>query len=78
MNPDTPATLYIPQGATVPAVTDVELLYWVTAYFDGSDESGVAGNDPTLAIPWDTSDTDLRERDRTNSELAWDEIEPFT
>jgi dTDP-4-dehydrorhamnose 3,5-epimerase len=80
LSPETPATLYIPAGVAhgFLAVTDVDLLYWVTAYFDGGDEYGVAWNDPTLAIPWDTSDPILSERDRTNSELAWDEIAPFT
>jgi dTDP-4-dehydrorhamnose 3,5-epimerase len=80
LSPETPATLYIPAGVAhgFLALTDVELLYWVSNYFDGSDEHGVAWNDPTLAIPWESSDPVLSERDSTNPELRWDEIAPFT
>jgi dTDP-4-dehydrorhamnose 3,5-epimerase len=83
MGPETPATLYIPAGVAhgFLAVTDVELIYWVTNYFDGSDEHGVAWDDGTLAIPWDTDTTGppiLSERDSSNPKLAWDEITPFT
>lgn len=77
---DRPATLYVPAGVAhgFLALSDVDLLYWVTAYFDGSDEHGVAWDDPTLAIPWESSTPVLSERDRSNPELAWDQIAPFT
>lgn len=80
MTPDKPATLYIPAGVAhgFLAVTDVELIYWVSNYFDGSDEYGITWDDPTLAIPWDTSTPVLSERDSSNPELRWDEIAPFT
>lgn len=80
MSPEKPATLYIPAGVAhgFLALTDVELLYWVSNYFDGSDEYGVAWDDPTLAIPWESSDPTLSERDSSNPELRWDEIAPFT
>ena len=80
MSPERPATLYIPAGVAhgFLALTDVELLYWVTNYFDGSDEYGVAWNDPILAIPWESSGPVLSERDSSNPELLWDEIAPFT
>jgi dTDP-4-dehydrorhamnose 3,5-epimerase-like enzyme len=32
-------------------LTDLDLVYWVTHYFDGT-EHGVAWDDPTLAVPW--------------------------
>ncbi|HEY7874772.1 MAG TPA: dTDP-4-dehydrorhamnose 3,5-epimerase family protein [Actinomycetota bacterium] len=77
---ETPSTLYIPAGVAhgFLALTDVDLLYWVTAYFDNSDEHGVTWDDPTLAIPWASSTPVLSERDRSNPELAWDQIAPFT
>jgi dTDP-4-dehydrorhamnose 3,5-epimerase len=80
LSSEKPATLYIPAGVAhgFLALTDVDLLYWVTAYFDGADEHGVAWNDPTLGIGWATSDPILSDRDRTNPELRWDEIPPFT
>jgi dTDP-4-dehydrorhamnose 3,5-epimerase len=80
MGPERPATLYIPAGVAhgFLAVTEVELIYWVTNYFDGSDEYGVTWDDPTLAIPWETADPVLSERDSSNPELRWDEIAPFT
>lgn len=79
MSAETPATLYIPPGVAhgFLALTDVELLYWVSNYFDGSDEHGIAWNDSTLAIPWERSDPVLSDRDSSNPELRWDEIAPF-
>lgn len=80
MSDDTPGTLYIPAGVAHGffAVTDVELIYWVSNYFDGSDEYGVAWDDATLSIPWETSAPTLSERDASNPELRWDQIAPFT
>jgi dTDP-4-dehydrorhamnose 3,5-epimerase len=80
MSAETPATLYIPAGVAhgFLALTDVELIYWVSNYFDGSDEYGITWDDPTLAIPWETRDPVLSKRDSSNPELRWDEIAPFT
>jgi dTDP-4-dehydrorhamnose 3,5-epimerase len=34
------------------ALEELELLYFVTNEYDGSDELGFAWDDPELAIPW--------------------------
>jgi dTDP-4-dehydrorhamnose 3,5-epimerase len=38
----------------------------VDNYYNGSDELGVAWNDPTLAVPWDVEEPILSERDAKN------------
>ncbi|MEA2642551.1 MAG: dTDP-4-dehydrorhamnose 3,5-epimerase [Chloroflexota bacterium] len=40
-----------------------DYVYQVTAYYDGSDTSAVAWNDPDLAVPWPISDPILSQRD---------------
>lgn len=72
-----PKVLYIPPGVAhgFYAVTDLDLIYWVTAYYDASDEHGVAWDDPTLACPWKTDSPLLSPRDRENPKLEWDQIE---
>ncbi len=79
MDSDHPATLYIPAGVAhgFAALSDIELLYWVTAEYDASDEFGIAWNDPQLAIPWELSDPVLSARDRENPPLNWDDIPRF-
>lgn len=74
-----PAALYIPAGVAhgFAALTDVELLYWVTAEYDASDEYGIAWNDPQLAISWELTDPVLSERDRANAPLNWGDITRF-
>lgn len=76
---DSPATLFIPHGVAhgFAALTDVDLLYWVSAEFDGSDEYGIAWNDPSLGIDWGIADPILSNRDRANPLLKWDEIPRF-
>lgn len=80
MSGDDPATLYIPAGVAhgFLALTDVDLLYWVTNYYDGADEHGVAWNDATLGIRWHIAAPVLSGRDVSNGELRWDDIAPFT
>ena len=65
---DDPCTIYIPPGVAhgYLALTDVDVLYWVTDYYDSTDEFGVAWNDPSLAIAWAVDDPVLSERDRAN------------
>lgn len=65
---DDPCTIYIPPGVAhgYLALTDVDVLYWVTDYYDSTDEYGVAWNDPSLAIAWAVDDPVLSERDRAN------------
>jgi dTDP-4-dehydrorhamnose 3,5-epimerase len=77
---DEPATLYIPPGVAHGFLAEepVDLVYWVTAYYDASDEHGVAWNDASLAIDWGTVDPVISDRDSSNPELRWDDIPPFT
>jgi dTDP-4-dehydrorhamnose 3,5-epimerase len=74
-----PHSLYIPHGVAhgFAAMTDVNLVYWVTNYYDSSDEYGVAWNDPTLAINWDIAEPIISERDQANPPLKWDTIPSF-
>lgn len=73
---DEPAVLYIPPGVAhgFLALTDVHLLYWVTSYYDASDEFSVAWNDPQLAAPWGAGEPVLSERDATAPPLDWREV----
>jgi dTDP-4-dehydrorhamnose 3,5-epimerase len=52
------------------AETDVTLLYLVDAYYTGTDEFGLAWDDPALAIAWPDREPMLSERDRSNPSLA--------
>jgi dTDP-4-dehydrorhamnose 3,5-epimerase len=45
------------------------LLYLVDNYYDGSDEFGIAWDDPELAIPWGCAAPLLSGRDRANLRL---------
>lgn len=51
------------------ALTTATIVYTVDQYYDGSDELGVAWNDPTLALPWGISDPILSARDQQNPRL---------
>jgi dTDP-4-dehydrorhamnose 3,5-epimerase len=68
LDADEPAGLYIPPGVAhgFYAETDVVLHYLVDAYHDGTDEFGIAWDDPVLGIEWPTTQPLLSERDRTN------------
>jgi dTDP-4-dehydrorhamnose 3,5-epimerase len=74
---DDRAVLFIPPGVAhgFAALTDLDLVYWVTHYFDGADEHGVAWNDRTLAVPWEIEDPILSDRDATAGPLEWDAVE---
>lgn len=52
------------------ALTDVSLLYVVTAEYDGSDEHGFAWNDPTTRLPWPGVTPTLSARDSDALTLA--------
>jgi len=58
------------------ALEPLELVYLVTAPYDGADELGFAWDDPAVGVPWPsvTGSTDgapiLSERDRANPPLA--------
>jgi dTDP-4-dehydrorhamnose 3,5-epimerase len=71
-----PRVLYIPPGVAhgFLALTNVDLVYWVTHYYDSTDEFGIAWDDPTLNAPWKIDDPILSERDKANPKLEWDSI----
>ncbi|OLC58738.1 MAG: hypothetical protein AUH85_00245 [Chloroflexi bacterium 13_1_40CM_4_68_4] len=56
------------------ALDPTQLLYLVTNEYDGSDELGIAWDDPELAVPWPLEDAPgglvLSDRDRANPRLA--------
>lgn len=63
--------LYIPSGVAhgFYALTDATLTYLVDNYYDGSDEFGVAWDDPELAVPWNVTEPLMSLRDRNNPRL---------
>ena len=65
--------LFVPPGVAhgFLALTDVDLLYAVDRYYDGSDEQGVTWDDPSLAIPWKNAAPVLSQRDRTNHTIEY-------
>lgn len=79
LSADPPQTLYVPPGVAhgYLALTDLELVYWVTQEYDGSDEHGLAWDDPSLALPWQIDAPVLSDRDAHNPKLAWDQIPEF-
>ena len=48
---ETPTAVYVPSGVAhgYLALTEIDLIYWVTREYDPADEHGVAWDDPTLA-----------------------------
>ena len=68
----TPVGLFIPAGVAHGFYTQsaATLIYLVDNYYNGSDELGVAWNDPTLAIDWGTDNPIISERDAKNPLLA--------
>lgn len=61
--------VFIPVGVAhgFLALTDVTLFYIVDNYYDGSDEHGLAWNDPDIVVPWGTENTPvISERDVAN------------
>lgn len=67
-----PAGLLIPPGVAhgYLALTDATLLYLVDAYYTGTDEHGVAWDDPELRVAWGTVRPQLSRRDLSNPRLA--------
>lgn len=80
MDGDDPHIAYIPPGVAhgFLALTDLDLIYLVSQEFDGSDEHGIAWNDPELAIGWATTDPIISERDRSNEPLRWNQVPGFS
>lgn len=69
---ETPTGLYIPPGVLhgYYALEDCVLLYLVDHVYDGSDEHGVAWNDPDLGLAWPVESPLLSNRDRQNPKLS--------
>lgn len=65
--------LFIPKGLAnsicVVGEQDVDYLYLVDAYYDGSDTTAIAWDDPDLGIDWPIKDPILSERDKNNPTL---------
>jgi dTDP-4-dehydrorhamnose 3,5-epimerase len=69
---DNQVGVYIPSGVAhgFLALTDVTLTYLVDNYYDGTDELGVAWDDPDLAVAWNPESSPiLSQRDLTNPRL---------
>lgn len=79
LSDEDPAVLYVPPGVAhgFLALTDVELIYWVTAYYDASDEFAVAWDDPALGITWKLAEPVLSARDAEAPRLDWARVGSF-
>ena len=66
-----PTGLYLPPGVAhgFLALTDVVLTYLVDNYYDGTDEHGVAWDDPDIGIDWGTTEPGISPRDASNPSL---------
>lgn len=65
--------LFVPKGLAnsicVIGEEEVNYIYLVDAYYDGSDTRAIAFDDPTLKIEWPIKDPIISERDKNNSTL---------
>lgn len=63
--------LFIPVGVAHGFLSLEEslLIYYVDNYYDGSDEFGVAWDDPDLGLSWGKPNPKISERDRANPRL---------
>lgn len=70
---DAPRVLLIPPGVAhgFAAKTDVDLLYWVDRYYDGSDEHTVAWDEPAVGVAWSVDRPLLSPRDSSAPPLDW-------
>jgi len=64
--------VYIPEGVAhgFYAHDEVTMTYLATGASDGSDELGIAWNDPDLGISWPDEEPVLSGRDKENPRLA--------
>jgi dTDP-4-dehydrorhamnose 3,5-epimerase len=60
--------VFIPPGVAhgFAAVTDMTITYLVDNYYNGTDELGVAWDDPAIAADWGVTDPVVSDRDRKN------------
>jgi dTDP-4-dehydrorhamnose 3,5-epimerase len=67
-----PMGIFIPVGVAhgFVSLTDATLTYLVDNYYDGSDEHGVAWNDPALGVDWGVDAPVLSPRDLRNPPLS--------
>jgi dTDP-4-dehydrorhamnose 3,5-epimerase len=72
--------VFIPPGVAhgFYALTDATLTYLVDNYYDGTDEFGVAWDDPTLAVAWEAVAPILSGRDLANPRLRRHPRRPST
>lgn len=77
MTSDDSVCVLIPPGVAhgFLALEDVSLLYAVDRYYDGTDEQGVAWNDPALAVPWLSENPVVSRRDMNNPSIKELELE---
>lgn len=65
--------LFIPKGMAnsfyVTGTKEVDYLYLVDNYYDGSDTRAIAWDDPDLAIAWPVKNPIISERDKNNPRL---------
>jgi dTDP-4-dehydrorhamnose 3,5-epimerase len=64
--PESALAVFIPAGVAhgyCVLSDEADYIYQVTAYYDGSDRSAIAWNDPDLAVPWPVREPILSERD---------------
>ncbi|OQY45198.1 MAG: hypothetical protein B6242_10980 [Anaerolineaceae bacterium 4572_78] len=68
INEDNRIGLFIPIGVAHGffALTEVSLMYVVDNYYDGTDEHGVAWNDPQLNVNWGIENPIISKRDMGN------------
>jgi dTDP-4-dehydrorhamnose 3,5-epimerase len=81
LDADEPTVVYIPPGVAhgYLALTDIDLIYWVTSEYDPSDEHGIAWDDPRLGIAWQLDGAPIvSRRDRTNPPLEWEAVPAFS
>ena len=77
MSGDNPSVLYIPPGVAhgFYAITELDLIYWVTHYFDNTDEHGIRWDDTTARVPWGVEEPILSNRDGSAPSLDWGELD---
>lgn len=68
LDEDTDTGIYIPPGVAhgFSSLTDMLLTYLVDGYYSGSDELGIAWNDPSVGADWGINTPVLSERDMNN------------
>jgi dTDP-4-dehydrorhamnose 3,5-epimerase len=76
LSSDDPALLYIPPGVAhgFLAMSDLDLIYWVTHYYDPADEFTVAWNDPALRVRWAATEPILSPRDADAPSFEWENV----